>query len=116
LSTRLEEPASRLKLRFGGQELWFEGAGGDTLRMGRDATCEIVIADRRASRQHARIEKRRSKFVLVDQSANGTSVAMAGEAEIYLRREELVLRMNGSIGVGRHLGDHDAARVEFYCL
>lgn len=116
LSTRLEEPPSRLKLRFGGQELWFDGASGETLRLGRDATCEIVIVDRRASRQHARIEKRRSKFVLVDQSSNGTSVVMAGEGEIYLRREELVLRTNGSIGVGHHVGDQDATRVEFYCL
>ena len=94
----------------------FDGASGETLRLGRDATCEIVIVDRGASRQHARIEKRRSKFVLVDQSSNGTSVVMAGEGEIYLRREELVLRTNGSIGVGHHVGDQDATKVEFYCL
>lgn len=116
LWTRLEEPPSRLKLVFGGRELWFDGAGGNALKLGRDAACDIVIVDRRASRQHARIEKRRDKFMLVDQSSNGTYVVMAGEGEICLRREELVLRRSGRISVGHRIGDQDATIVEFYCL
>jgi predicted component of type VI protein secretion system len=40
-----------------------------------------------ASRMHARIERRRDKFVLVDQSSNGTYVRIDGEPEIQLRRE-----------------------------
>lgn len=116
LGTRLEMPALRLKLAFGGREIWFDGADGSVLRLGRDAACEVTIVDRRASRQHARIEKRRDKFVLVDQSSNGTYIAMAGEAEIYLRREELVLRGSGRIGVGHRIGDQDATMVEFHCL
>jgi class 3 adenylate cyclase len=116
LGTRLEEPASRLKLVFGSRELWFDAAGGNALRLGRDAACDIVVVDRRVSRQHARIEKRREKFMLIDQSANGTYVAMAGEAEICLRREELLLRSSGRICVGHSTGDADATVVEFYCL
>ena len=49
----------------------------DGIVIGRDAQCNIVIADRNASRQHARIERRRDKFFLVDQSTNGTFVAFA---------------------------------------
>jgi predicted component of type VI protein secretion system len=72
--------------------------------------------DRKASRHHARIEKRRDKFVLVDQSSNGTYVVVAGEAEICLRREELILREHGHIGIGHRIADHDATVVEFYCV
>lgn len=116
LGTRLEEPASRLKLAFGSRELWFDAAGGNALRLGRDAACDIVVVDRRVSRQHARIEKRRGKFMLIDQSANGSYVAVDGEAEICLRREELVLIKNGRICLGHRSGDAEAKAIEFYCL
>jgi class 3 adenylate cyclase len=116
LGTRLEEPASRLKLVFANRELWYDGSGASALRLGRDAACEIVIVHRRASRQHARIEKRRDKFLLVDHSSNGTYVVLPGEGELCLRREEIVLRGQGRIAVGHRVSDADAAVVEFYCL
>jgi len=68
--------------------------------MGRDPQCAIVVADRQASRQHARIERRRDKFFLVDQSTNGTFVAFDGEPEIVLMREEVMLRGRGRISFG----------------
>lgn len=115
LGTRLEEgQATRLKLVVGGRDLWFDGKPGG-LRLGRDAACDIAIADPKVSRQHARIEKRRDKFVLADHSSNGTYVALAGEAEICLRREELILRGGGRIGVG-HPVAHEPTVVYFYCL
>jgi adenylate cyclase len=116
LGTRFEEVPTRLKLVFGSRELWFDAAGGNALRLGRDAACDIVIVDRRVSRQHARIEKRRDKFMLIDESANGTYVAVDGEPEICLRREELVLRASGRICIGHRTGDADALVVEFHCL
>lgn len=116
LGTRFEEAPTRLKLVFGTREMWFDAAGGNDLRLGRDAACDIVIVDRRVSRQHARIEKRRDRFMLIDQSANGTYLAVNGESEICLRREELVLRGSGRICIGHRTGDADAIVVEFYCL
>jgi class 3 adenylate cyclase len=116
LGTRFEEVPARLKLVVGSRELWFDAAGGNALRLGRDAACDIVIVDRRVSRQHARIERRRDKFTLIDESANGTYVAVSGEPEICLRREELVLRASGRICIGHRTGDADAIVVEFYCV
>ena len=116
LGTRFEEVPARLKLVVGSRELWFDAAGGNALRLGRDAACDIVIVDRRVSRQHARIERRRDKFMLIDESANGTYVAVSGEPEICLRREELVLRASGRICIGHRTGDADAIVVEFYCV
>jgi adenylate cyclase len=76
-------------------------------------SCNIAVADRMASRHHARIERRRDKFYIVDQSTNGTYVLFAGEAEIALRREEVMLRGAGRIAFGRSVGQGDEGTVEF---
>ena len=71
--------------------------------LGRDATNDLVIADKMASRVHARIEYRRGKFFLTDQSTNGTYVTGEGDAEIMLKREQLMLRGRGVIVLGHSL-------------
>jgi adenylate cyclase len=75
-----------------------------------------VIADRKASRLHARIERRRDKFVLIDHSSNGTYVTVQGEAEIALRREELALRGRGQISFGHAYEDDPSEVLGFSCL
>ncbi len=69
--------------------------------MGRDATAELVIKDRMASRSHGKIERRLDKFVLTDHSANGTFVMVDGDKEVVLRREEFTLRGRGWISFGQ---------------
>ncbi len=103
-----------LWLRHGTQEQQLEQANAGIV-LGRDAACQIVIADRMASRQHARIERRRDKFFLIDQSTNGTFVAVAGEPEISLRREEVMLRSSGQIAFGHSVtaDGEDGEVVEF---
>ena len=75
--------------------------------LGRDPSCAIVVADPQASRQHARIERRRDKFFLVDQSTNGTFVTFDGEPEIVLLREEVMLRGRGRISFGHTSTDNE---------
>ncbi len=81
--------------------------------LGRDASCEVLVADRMASRVHARIELRRDKFYLIDQSTNGTFVIVRGEPEMVLRREEVMLRASGQIALGHSVADTGAELVEF---
>ena len=69
--------------------------------MGRDASAELVIKDRMASRSHGKIERRLDKFVLTDHSANGTFVMVDGDKEVVLRREEFTLRGRGWICFGQ---------------
>jgi adenylate cyclase len=69
--------------------------------MGRDASAELVIKDRMASRSHGKIERRLDKFILTDHSANGTFVMVDGDKEIVLRREEFTLRGKGWICFGQ---------------
>jgi hypothetical protein len=75
-----------------------------------------VVGDRKASRQHARIERRRSRFVLTDHSSNGTWVRFDGEAEeVVLQREEIMLRASGLIGFGHSPIDGQGVPVAFSC-
>ena len=99
LTTRPKLRVSRLQLLHGTREIDL-GPGATSLTIGRDAQNDVVIADRLASRQHARIERRRDKFVVVDQSSNGTFVTVEGEGEVQLRREEMMLRESGHISFG----------------
>ena len=86
-----------------------------SITLGRDNQADIVIEDPRASRMHARIERRRDKFVFIDQSSNGSYITINGEDEIQLRREELVLRGSGSISLGHSYKKDPTEVVEFSC-
>ncbi len=102
---------ARMVLCHGGEEKVLDATQGP-FSLGRDAASDIIINDRRASRTHARIERRRDKFVLIDQSTNGTYVTFDGEAEFALKREEVILRSKGRISFG-HAFDENSEVVEF---
>ena len=89
---------ARLTLRYREREI--DAAESNALTFGRDGQNDVVILDRKASRLHARIERRRDKYVLIDHSTNGTFLAVQGESEVELRREELLLRGRGLIYFG----------------
>ena len=115
LSTRQVPRLAQLKLMHGEREIEL-GPAASVLTLGRDAQNDVIIADRKASRLHARIERRRDKFVLIDHSSNGTYVTVEGEAEMVLRREELVLRGQGRICFGHAYEADTAEFVSFNCL
>ena len=46
--------------------------------LGREDSCQIIVRNDFASRQHVRIEFRQGKFVIIDQSTNGTYVCSMG--------------------------------------
>lgn len=69
--------------------------------MGRGEESDIVVPDPLASRLHARIEARRGRFMLVDQSLNGTYLAIEGRKEFMLRRDEIQLTGAGRLALGK---------------
>ena len=107
--------STRLVLKYAGNELCLSSADRPTLMLGRDAGCDLVISNPKASRRHARIETRREKFVLIDQSVNGTYVRIAGDDEIALRHEQLILYAHGHISLGHRADDENAGLLEFAC-
>jgi class 3 adenylate cyclase len=109
MTTRPRAVPAHIRLRHGTREIELDEAR-PSCTLGREQQNDVVIADRMASRVHARIERRRDKFVLVDQSTNGTYVSIDGEPEVQLRREEMILRGRGRISFG-HAREGDADEV-----
>jgi hypothetical protein len=91
-------PTRGMRLRFADRELLVDKRRS-SLTIGRDDGNDIVVARKRVSRRHARIEVSHNKFVLTDQSANGTFVQSDGE-ESFIRRGSLRLKGQGMIGLG----------------
>ena len=115
LSTRTAARPAHLRLAHGDRTIELDQASS-ALTVGRDASSDVVIADRKASRLHARIERHRDKFVLIDLSSNGTYCKVDGEPEMQLRREELILRGRGRISFGHPHAEDPTEYLEFTCL
>jgi class 3 adenylate cyclase len=86
----------------------------ESITLGRDLDCGLPIANDFVSRQHCVIERRLDKFILVDQSANGTYVTAEGRSEVLLQREEFMLGKHGWITFG-HPRAEAAEVVEYFC-
>jgi len=110
----LEEMAIRTRI-----ELSFAGSTIDvdidrpSATLGRQPHNDIVVSDSRVSRSHARIEYRRGKFVLVDQSTNGTFALIQGKKSIQVKRDETTLIGSGVIGLGREVTPESDMAVHF---
>jgi class 3 adenylate cyclase len=115
VATRYKPLPARIVLRHGTKELVLDESA-TTITIGRDTGNDIVIADRKASRLHARMERRRDKFVIIDQSSNGTYVTIDGEPEIMLRREELMLRGRGHVTFGHEYAEDPTEFLGFSCV
>ena len=104
----------RLLLSWQGREIVVDSAR-TTFTIGRDEANDLPIASRKASRQHARIEWRRDKFVLFDHSTNGTYVSIDGEPEVLIKHESFVLRGSGVLSVGESAADRAQGLLRFDC-
>lgn len=80
--------------------------------LGRSPTCDIAVAETQASRQHIKIELRRDKFFLIDQSTNGTWVQSNG-VQAVVRREEIQLTGEGLISLGRAMDDNPQEMIRY---
>ena len=103
---------TRATARFG-QVAIEVGFNRPVIRMGRGAENELVVPDPLASRVHAKLEYRRDRVVLVDQSLNGTYLQMQGKAEVMLRRDEIALEGTGLISLGKSTATQQELCVRF---
>lgn len=108
----LDSPARVLRLTHGERSLVMD-ADLTMVLIGRDAASDIVIAHRSASRLHGRIERRKANYFYTDLSTNGTYVTIGRDAEIRLRREEIMLRGQGRLAYGHSGKDARAEIVRF---
>lgn len=105
-------PEAKLTLTYNGQTIELSKLRPG-LVMGRSQNCDLTINEKLASRQHVRIELRRDKFFIVDQSTNGTHVIIGDNPEEFLRREEIPLSGSGRISLGRGFSENPDEVVEF---
>ena len=72
-----------------------------SVNLGRADDNDLVIKGNLISRIHAKVELRRGKFVVIDQSTNGTFVLNLQGEESFVRRDSAELGKEGTIGLGR---------------
>jgi len=108
-----EPKALELRLKYRDLEL-IRRRENDSISMGRGPDCDLVIANNSASRKHCIVERRQGKFILADQSTNGTYVIAEGGNEIVLRREAFTLGKHGWITFGQPRAETDEV-VEYFC-
>lgn len=117
LATRHDAAATgepTLRLEHAGQSLVM-GPQLPMVMLGRDAINHVVIAHKTASRLHGRLERRRDKYFYTDLSTNGTYVAIDGDAELLLRREQIMLRGQGRLAYG-HASDDARAEIVLFSI
>jgi pSer/pThr/pTyr-binding forkhead associated (FHA) protein len=83
--------------------------------MGRAEDNDVVVKGNLISRVHAKVEKRRGKFMLVDQSTNGTFLQNAHGEETFVRRDSTELNGEGVIGLGRVAKAGTPLAIHFVC-
>ena len=85
------------------------------INMGRAEENDLVIKGNLISRIHARVEMRRGRFILIDQSTNGTFLENAQGEETFIRRDSTELTGEGIIGLGRVAKPGTPLAVHYIC-
>jgi adenylate cyclase len=81
--------------------------------VGRAKECDLVVADKFASRKHFTIRLVRTHFYLYDHSINGTFVSLESGEEVHVLRRELLLDGSGQICLGHSRSEHPSEIVSF---
>jgi class 3 adenylate cyclase len=72
-----------------------------SINLGRADDNDVVVKGNLISRIHAKIEMRRGKFFVTDQSTNGTFLQDIQGQEEFVRRDSTELSVEGTIGLGQ---------------
>lgn len=86
-----------------------------SINMGRADDNDVVVKGNLISRIHAKIEMRRGKFLLIDQSTNGTFLENDRGEETFVRRDSTELSGEGIIGLGRVAKPGTPLAIYFIC-
>ncbi len=104
----------RLRLRYQGQEVIVDERRNN-ISMGRAEENDLVVKGNLISRLHARIEISRNKFMLIDQSTNGTFVQGKDGDEAFVRRDSMQIRAEGLIGLGKAPDSNSSLVIRYIC-
>ena len=85
------------------------------INIGRADDNDLVIKGNLISRIHARVEQRRGRFFLVDQSTNGTFIHNVQGEETFVRRDSIELTGEGILGLGKVAKPGTPLSIHFIC-
>ena len=105
----------RIRLRYLGTELVLDDRKRSSATLGRGQENDLVIKGNLVSRLHARIEAGKNRFMLVDQSTNGSFVQGQNGDDAFVRRDAIPLKGAGVIGLGRVPEPQSYHTIEFSC-
>jgi class 3 adenylate cyclase len=104
----------RLVLRF--QSRVFEiDELSQPFTIGRDPGNTLTVDAEWISRNHAMIEWKRGRFMLIDRSTNGTWVRIDNEEAQVVHRDEFHLRKSGSVSFGQAHSEDASRDLYFGC-
>jgi adenylate cyclase len=106
--------SSRLRLRYQGQEVLVSETKAN-ITIGRAEENDLVVKGNLISRLHARVEINRNKFMLIDQSTNGTFVVGKDGEEAFVRRDSMQIRGEGLIGLGKAPDSNSSQVIRYTC-
>jgi len=95
-----DRKASKVLLSFRDQNIEVSDQR-KSVTLGRAEDNDLVIKGNLISRIHAKVEMRRGKIIIVDQSTNGTFLTNVQGEETFIRRDSALLIGEGTIGLGR---------------
>jgi adenylate cyclase len=104
--------ATRLRLRYRDREVEL-GPDHPIVTLGRADSCDLVIKNELVSRLHARLEYRKDRFLLTDQSTNGTYICPERGTPLFVRRDTQTVQGVGLIGLGETVSDSSPDGVRF---
>lgn len=107
-------PPIHLRLQVQDQEVVLDEQHPNAT-IGRAEDNTLIVKGNLISRLHARIEISRGKFVLVDQSTNGTFVQANGGEESFVRRDSLQIKGEGMIGLGKLPEPDSPQTIRYVC-
>src|SRR5271154_623317 len=106
--------SQRLRLRYQGQEVLVSDTRSN-ITIGRAEENDLVVKGNLISRLHARVEINRNKFILVDQSTNGTFVVGKDGEDAFVRRDSMQIRGEGLIGLGKAPDSNSSQVIRYAC-
>jgi class 3 adenylate cyclase len=114
VSREKKQHPQQLRIRYQGEEIVLNDAHPN-ITIGRAEENDVVIKGNLISRLHAKIEFSRNKFVLIDQSTNGTFVLTKEGEEAFVRRDSMQLKGEGMIGFGRIPESGSSLSIRYVC-
>jgi class 3 adenylate cyclase len=101
VAAKLRPTAQRLRLCYQDSEVLVDQSTATDVTMGRADENDLVIKGNLISRVHARVAVVKNRYMLVDESTNGTFIQRDDGEEIYVRRDSTELSGSGIISLGR---------------